>query len=214
VNGAALTQTYAPGMVLSVFGSQLAPSITAASSVPLPTSVAGVDAAVNRVAAPLYYVSPAQLNLQIPYETAANGTATLQINNTGQSTSQTFRVAAAAPGIFTDQSGAIVPDGSAARGQITTLYMTGAGSMTPRIPTGEAAGAETSIADLPKPVQTTTMTIGGVPTPVDFIGAHAGLVGVTEVKFRIPDAVGIGAQSVIVTVGGISSAPAILRVTQ
>ena len=214
VNGAALTQMYAPGMVLSVFGSQLAPSIAAASSVPLPLSMAGVDAAVNGVAAPLYYVSPAQLNLQIPYETAVNGTATLQINNNGQSTSKTFNVAAAAPGIFTDQTGAIVPNGSAIRGQISTLYMTGAGSMTPRIPNGEAAGGGTSIANLPQPVQTTTITIGGVPSPIDFIGAHASLVGVTQVNFQIPYEVGIGAQSVIVTVGGVSSAPAILRVTQ
>ena len=213
-NSAAFTRTYAPGMVLSVFGSQIAPSIESANSVPLPITMAGVDAAVNGVAAPLYYVSPVQLNLQIPYETAVNGTATLQINNNGQSTSQTFPVAATAPGIFTDHTGAIVPNGSAIRGQITTLYITGAGSMTPRIPTGEAAGPGTSIANLPQPVQTTTVTIGGVPTPIIFIGAPANLVGVTQVNFQIPDKVGIGVQSVIVTVGGVSSAPAILRVTQ
>ncbi len=68
--------------------------------------MAGVGAAVNGVAAPLYYVSPGQLNLQIPYETAVNGTATLQINNNGQAASQTFPVATAAPGVFTDHIGA------------------------------------------------------------------------------------------------------------
>ena len=51
-NGASFTQTYAPGMVLSVFGSQLAPSVAGENSVPLPISMAGVDAAVNGVAAP------------------------------------------------------------------------------------------------------------------------------------------------------------------
>ena len=213
-NGASFTHAYAPGMVLSVFGSQLAPSVTSASGVPLPISLAGVDVSVNGVAAPLYYVSPGQLNVQVPYEASVNGTATLQINNNGQATSQTFVVAAAAPGIFTDQTGAIVPDGTAIRGQTTTLYMTGTGSMTPPIPTGASPAAGTPIANLPQPEQTTTLTIGGVPAAIDFIGVPAGLVGVTQINFQVPNGVGIGAQSVVVTVGGLSSAPAKLSVTQ
>ena len=213
-NGASFTQAYAPGMALSVFGSQLAPYMAGDNIVPLPIFMAGVEAAVNGVAAPLYYVSPGQLNLQIPYETAVNGMATLQINNNGQATSQTFPVATAAPGIFTDQTGAIVPNGSAIRGQITTLFVTGAGSMTPHIPTGAAPAVGTPIANLPQPDQTTTVTIGEVPAPIDFIGVPAGLVGVTQINFQVPGGVGIGAQFVVVTVGGVSSAPAKLSVTQ
>jgi uncharacterized protein (TIGR03437 family) len=214
VNGASFTQAYAPGMALSVFGWQLAPSVEAASGVPLPISLAGVDATVNGVAAPLYYVSPGQLNLQIPYETAVNGTATLQINNNGQAASQTFPVAAAAPGIFIDQTGAIVPNGSAASGQITTLFMTGAGSMNPAIPTGAAPALGTPVANLPQPSQTTIMTIGGFGALIDFIGVPPGLVGVTQINFQVPSGVGIGTQSVVVTVGGVSSPPANLSVTQ
>ncbi len=71
VNGASLASGFAPGEIMTVFGSQLAVSASIASSVPLPVSMAGVAATVNGVAAPLYYVSPSQMNLQIPYETAA-----------------------------------------------------------------------------------------------------------------------------------------------
>ena len=213
-NGASFTQTYAPGMVLSVFGSQLAPSVAVANSVPLPVSMAGVDAAVNGVAAPLYYVAPGQVNLQIPYETALNETATLQINNNGQAASQTFPVAAAAPGIFTDQAAAIFPNGSAIPGEIITLFVSGAGSMTPPIPTGAAPMPGPPIADLPQPDQTTTVTIGGVPAPIDFIAIPPGLVGVTQINFQVPGTVGIGPQFVVVAVGGVSSAPAELTVTQ
>ena len=213
-NATSFTQAYSPGMILSVFGSQLAPSAASAGSVPLPDSMAGVSAAVNGVAAPLYYVSPGQLNLQIPYETAPNGTATLQIDNNGHATSQTFPVATASPGVFTDQTGVIVPNGSAVRGQVTTLFVTGAGSMTPPVPTGTGPAVGTPIANLPQPVQTTTVTIGGVPAPVEFIGVPAGLVGVTQINFQVPGGIGIGAQSVVVTVGEVASAPAILRVTQ
>jgi uncharacterized protein (TIGR03437 family) len=213
-NAASFTPAYAPGMVLSVFGSQLAPSAAGASSVPLPVSMAGVSAAVNGVAAPLFYVSQGQLNLQIPYETAVNGTATLQINNNGQATSQTFPVATAAPGVFTDHTGAIVPNGRAIRGQITTVFVTGAGSTTPPIPTGAAPATGTPIVSLPQPAQTTTVTVGDVSAPIDFIGVPPGLVGVTQINFQVPSGVGIGAQSVVVTVGGVSSAPAYLRVTR
>jgi uncharacterized protein (TIGR03437 family) len=213
-NGAAFTQAYAPGMALSVFGSQLAPSAEAASGVPLPISMAGVDATVNGVAAPLYYVSPGQLNLQIPYETAVNTTATLQINNNGQAASQTFPVAAAAPGIFTDQTGAIVPSGSAANGQITTLFMTGAGSMNPPIPTGAAPASGTPVANLPQPSQTTIMTVGGFGALIDFIGVPPGLVGVIQINFQVPSGVGIGPQPVIVTIGVVASKPAQLTITQ
>ena len=213
-NAASFAESYAPGMALSVFGSHLAPSIVGASGVPLPFSLAGVDAAVNGIPAPLYFVSPGQVNVQIPYETAVNGTATLQIDNNGQATSLTFPVAAAAPGIFTDQNGAIVPDGSAIRGQITTLFLTGAGGMAPPIPTAAAPAAGTPLASLPQPAQETTVTIGDMPAPIDFIGVPAGLVGVTQVNFQVPSGIGIGTQSVVVTVGGISSAPANLRVTQ
>jgi uncharacterized protein (TIGR03437 family) len=213
-NAASFTQTYAPGMALSVFGSQLAPSVVGASGVPLPFSMAGVNAAVDGVPAPLYAVSPGQVNVQIPYETAANGTATLEIDNNGQATSLTFPVATAAPGIFTDQNGAIIPDGIAIRGQITTLFLAGAGGMTPTIPTGAAPDEGTPISNLPQPVQETTVTVGDIPAPIDFIGVPAGLVGVTQINFQVPNGVGIGTQTVVVTVSGISSAPANLRITQ
>jgi uncharacterized protein (TIGR03437 family) len=215
VNGASRTRAYAPGMVVSVFGEHLAPSSAAnARTDALPVSLGGVDAAVNGVAAPLYYVSPGQLNVQIPYETAANETATLQINNNGRVTSQTFPVATAAPGVFADQTGAIIPNGSASRGQITTLFVTGAGALTPPIPTGAAPAPGTPIGKLPQPLQKTTVTVGGVPALIDFIGVPAGLVGVTQINFQVPDGVGIGEQSVVVTVGGRSSAPVKLNVAQ
>ena len=73
---------------------------------------------MNGVEAPLYYVSPTQLNIQIPYQTAANSSATLTINNNGQITSPKFQTAAASPGIFMNNptSATIVPNGTAASG--------------------------------------------------------------------------------------------------
>ncbi len=212
-NGASFQHAYAPGMVLSVFGSKLAPSPMAASSVPLPVSTAGVAATVNGVAAPLFYVSPGQLNVQIPYGTAVNTPATLSINNNGQVTSFPFNVAPAAPGIFTSVNGAIVPNGSASRGEVISLFITGAGSVTPAIATGAAPTTGTVVTNLPRPAQNATVNVGGVPATVEFVGIPWGLVGVTQINFQVPSGVAIGTQPVVVNVAGVSSASANLRIT-
>ena len=68
-NGASYAQAFAPGMLMSVFGSGLSPVTRSANSTPLPLDIAGVSATVNGVSAPLYYVSPGQINVQVPYET-------------------------------------------------------------------------------------------------------------------------------------------------
>src|SRR6202044_1421159 len=87
-NGASFKPSFAPGSNLSVFGSRLSPVTQSASSVPLPISISGVEVLVNGIAAPLYYVAPGQLNVQIPYEASTGTTAVLSINNNGQVTTQ------------------------------------------------------------------------------------------------------------------------------
>ena len=117
VNPASYKTAVAPGGILTVFGSQLAragSSAVSATSLPLPTSLNGVAALVNGVAAPLYYSSTGLLNVEIPYQTQP-GPATLSINNNGSVASQSFTVSAAAPAIFTSTSGGIVPAQSVSR---------------------------------------------------------------------------------------------------
>jgi uncharacterized protein (TIGR03437 family) len=210
-NGASFRQAFAPGMVLSVFGSQLAASTAAAASVPLTTQLAGTSATVNGIAAPLYYVSPDQINLQIPYETTS-GTAKLAINNNGNVVSTSFAVQLAAPGIFVDQSGAVVPANNAVRGNIISLYLTGAGSVSPAIITGTAPSVATAISSLPAPTEPTLVTIGNVRAPIQFVGIPPGLVGVLQINCQVAAGTPAGAQPVVVSIGGVSSAPATLTV--
>jgi uncharacterized protein (TIGR03437 family) len=212
-NGASFKQNLAPGSVLTIFGSELSPVTQSASSVPLPLSMSGVAVLINGVAAPLYYASAGQLNVQIPYEITVNSPAVLSINNNGQVTAQTFEVAAAAPGIFTNSSGALVPTASVALGQEVAFYVSGVGAVSPAISDGAAPAASTALADLPKPVQTTTVTIGGAQANIDFIGITSGLVGVTQINVQVPNGIAAGPQPVVVTVDGVASPPATLTVT-
>jgi len=213
VNGASFKPAIAPGSEVSVFGSQLSPATQGASGVPLPISASGVAVLVNGVVAPLYYISPSQLNVQIPYETTVNSTAVLSVNNNGQVTTQAFQVAAAAPGIFTDPTGVLVPVSIAVSGQITSIYITGAGAVSPAISTGAAPAAGTATTDLPMPVQKSTVTIGGSTATIEFIGIPPGLVGTTQINIQVPNGIPPGAQPVVVTVGGVASAPGTVTIT-
>src|ERR1700722_10199688 len=212
-NGASFKPGFAPGSILSVFGTGLAPSIQTASSIPLPLSAMGVAVLVNGIAAPLYYVAPGQLNVQIPYETVVGSSEEISINNNGKVTTQSFQVRTAAPGIFTNSAGALVPTSSAALGQEIAFYITGAGAVSPAVSDGAAPADSTPIANLPKPLQSTTVTIGGAVAAIDFIGIPEGLVGVTQINVQVPNGIGAGPQSVVVTVDGVASPPAMLTIT-
>jgi uncharacterized protein (TIGR03437 family) len=214
-NGPSGKTVFAPGMVMSVYGLQLAPPGTAqaASILPLPLSMSGVSATVNGVSAPFYYASPGQLNIQIPYETGA-GPATLGVNNNGQVASFPFQVSIAAPGIFTAVDGSLVPFSSGKAGDVLLLFMTGDGDLTPTIQTGATPTAGTAVSQLPHPRLPVALTVGGVTGAIQFVGVPTGLAGVTQINFVIPQGAPLGPQPVVVSVGGVQSQAATVNVTQ
>jgi uncharacterized protein (TIGR03437 family) len=203
-NGASFAHVYAPGMVLSVFGANLANSTQLAGALPLPMTMAGVSATVNGIAAPLYYVSPLQLNIQVPYETAT-GTALLAVSNNGQVATYSFPVSASAPGIYLGPDGSsITPNVGGSRGQIYTLFVTGAGEVSPPVATGAGPGA----AQVPVPLLAVSMTIGGVAAHMDYVGIPSWSVGTLQINFTVPQNAPLGLQPVVVTVGSAASAAA------
>ncbi len=213
VNGASFAAGAAPGMTLSVFGSGLASTTASASTVPLATTMAGTTATVSGVAAPLYFVSPNQVNLQIPYEVKP-GNAIVAINSpAGGSFSQSIYIAPTAPGIFTTSDGRyIVPQVSVLPDGYATLYLTGAGAVSPPIATGAAPPLGSAVSSLPRPVGYVEVYIGGESAQVSFAGIPDLLVGVTQINFRVPSDMKSGDQPVVVVVGNASSQTAYLRV--
>jgi len=198
--------TAAPGMIAAVFGTGMAPATLSAPFLPLPLSMGGVSATVNGVSAPLYYISPQQVNVQIPYETGA-GTAVLAINNNGQIATFAFPVAVTAPGLypgaFDNSTGNEVTSATAA--EVLVLYMTGEGDVTPTLATGATPAPSSNPATYPKPRQTVTVSVGGVPASVLFQAIPNGLAGATQIDFTVPAGVGSGPQQVLVTVGGVAA---------
>ncbi|HLH17612.1 MAG TPA: protease pro-enzyme activation domain-containing protein [Bryobacteraceae bacterium] len=210
-NAASGQQAFAPGELLAVYGTALGTATQSAAAIPLPLYLAGFEATINGVPAPLYYVSPNQVNVQIPYETQA-GPATLTVGNPFTNLNFNFTVAGTAPGIFTFTDGSVNPSRTGAKGQEVFLYVTGEGAVSPSLATGDTPAAGTPLSRLPKPVQPVTVTVGGIQASVQFIGIPPGLVGVTQINFTIPPNVPSGPQPVVVTVGGVASNTATIHV--
>jgi uncharacterized protein (TIGR03437 family) len=97
--------------LVSLFGANLCASAKVAATLPLPTTLNSTtvrvrDAAGQERAAPLLFVSPTQINYQIPPGTEA-GTATITVvNGEVPVATETISIAPVAPGIFSaDSSG-------------------------------------------------------------------------------------------------------------
>jgi hypothetical protein len=100
VFNAQLGGALAPGSIVQIYGSNLSQQTAAAVSVPLSTALGGSSVLIGGIAAPLYYVSPGQINAQVPFELAAGGQYQLQVNSAGAlTTPQTINLTSMAPGV-------------------------------------------------------------------------------------------------------------------
>ncbi len=96
----------APEAIVASFGSNLATTMQSATILPLPTTLAGTsvkahDSAGSERLAPLFFVSPTQINYQMPAGTAV-GAATITITSGEGSVAQgNAQISNVAPGLFT-----------------------------------------------------------------------------------------------------------------
>jgi uncharacterized protein (TIGR03437 family) len=166
----------APGSLVSLFGAGLAPTTAKAIGTPLPLSLADTSVTVNGVVAPLLFVSPQQINAQIPLETLA-GPATIVVRALGAvSAPVTVTVRAAAPGVFTDgkgQAAVLNADGSvnsaknaALSGSSVSVFFTGQGPVAVAVEDGAAAPEGQAISA----TSTISATIGSMPAEISFAG--------------------------------------------
>jgi uncharacterized protein (TIGR03437 family) len=203
----------APGTMVAIFGINLAPATQVVTTPPLPLTLHGVSVTVNGISAPFYYVSPVQLDVQIPYE-AGRGPAVLAVNNNGQVAAFPFTVSVDAPGLYPsaidNATGSLVSEASA--GQVLLLFMTGEGDVTPFLATGATPAIGTAVSKLPVPILPVSVTVGGVQAAVLFAGINTGLVGMTQINFAVPAKAALGPQPVVVTVGSVSAPPVTLTV--
>ena len=195
-----------PGALMTVYGTNLANSTATASGTQLPYLLAGVTAAVNGMPAPLLYVSPTQINLQVPYS-AGMGPSVVGVTNNGQAGGFQFTLAASSPAMFLNGDGSIAGATAVSTGGSFTLYLDGAGEVSPALKSAWTPTAGSPVPILPKPVLPLSVTVGGTPAFVTYAGISPGLIGTMQVNVTVPMSVAPGKQAVVVTVGGVASAP-------
>lgn len=195
--GAIPSGTVAPGSIISIFGQNLAPSLQVGQSNPLQQAIGGVTVTVGNYLLPLMFVSPQQINAQLPVE-LTDGNYTLAVHQTGQpDVTGTFTVQRDSPGIFTQASPPGAPplalalhaDGTpitasspAIRNETISIYGTGFGPLD-HTPVDGFAVAPGSGWQLLDPV--TLVTSSGLTLTPSWAGAAEGFVGTVLLNLNI-----------------------------
>ncbi len=222
----------APEAIIAAFGTNLATGIAVATALPLPTTLAGStvkvrDSAGTERLAPLFFVSPFQINYQVPPGTAL-GPATVTITGgDGKVSVGNVQIAAVAPSLFSaDSSGQGVAAGYVVRQRDGVeqapepiIQLDAQGKVEARpidlgpetdqvflILYGTGIRHRISLAAV-------TVSLGGVNTEVLYAGPAPGFVGLDQINIRVPRSLaGRGTVSVVLTVDNRSANPLQVRI--
>ncbi len=112
VNAGSYQSTNSSSSIIASFGDNLAATTAVASSLPLPTTLGGTSVLVDGRPAGLFFVSPNQINYQVP-DDLQPGTAMVTVQRDGLTVAQgELEVGSVAPSLFTaDASGQGSPAG-------------------------------------------------------------------------------------------------------
>jgi uncharacterized protein (TIGR03437 family) len=202
VDSASYAPVVAAGGLATIFGYSLANTSVSATGVPLSGSLGGTQVTISGILAPLLYVSPSQINFQVPWGVAGQSeTAVVVTTAAGISSTVNVNLSAVAPAIFT-ANGSGVGQGSvftpqfqyaaaptpATRGQYVMIYATGLGAVANQPATGAAVSDASATT-----TQVPTVTIGGVQASTNFAGLAPGYVGVYQINALVPTTITPGA---------------------
>lgn len=199
-------ETLAAESIVAAFGTNLALATQAAATNPLPTEIAGTrvtvrdSAGVERLA-PLFFVSPAQVNYQVPQGTVPGATTITVSSGDGSLSTGTVPVAMVVPSLFTmDASGRglaaalalrIKADGSQSY-EAVAVFNPAQNKFVP-LPVDLGAANEKVYLLLfgtgirhHQNLATISASIGGLNVPVEYAGMQGGYVGLDQINLRLP----------------------------
>ena len=197
----------APGSYISIYGTNLATGDRGLSTAYLPVAINSTSVSFDvpeaglSVAGRLIYVSPYQVNVQVPWELQGQTSAQVKVSiGPVSGVVSTVPVAAANPGLFAPPPGATF-----IRGKIASLFATGLGAVQNEPNDGEAC-ADAPCSTLVLPV----VTVAGIPAQVEFAGLSGGYPGLNQINFVVPPDAPSGPQPATVSVSGITSNTVVL----
>lgn len=201
----------APGQIAIARGTNL--SLASARAVPaadknFPLKLRGAVVTVNSRPARIFFVSPTQINFQIPDETEVGPAQVVVRNHDGYESRAEVRIATAAPGVFTESAdgrgAAIALD---AANQLRGPFDLSGGTF--------AAPRRLSIFTTGlRHARAVSVTAAGLDLPVETIVASPDLPGLDEVHVTLPPRLaGAGVVPVVITADGQTGNAATLNFT-
>ena len=159
----------------------------------------------------LTYVSPGQVNVQIPWELQGQTSVQVKVTLDGDLPGNvyTLQLANAAPAFFSysgiaigaNQNGLITTSNPAARGSYITLYANGLGPVANQPASGNPATA----SPLPQTNTQATVTIGGQPATVAYSGLVPSLPGLYQINVQVPSNISAGTQNITMAIGSATA---------
>jgi uncharacterized protein (TIGR03437 family) len=211
----------ASGSIISIFGASLSLDLTPGPASPLAQTLDGVVVkTVDRVL-PLFFVSPTQINLQIPDDVQPGDVLLTVSSQDLPDVKATVSVVRNAPGLFqqivagdsyavvTHEDGsAVTPDSPAKHGELLTMYGTGFGPLDHPRPTGFP------LPDSPQYMllDTATVVVADAEIAAESAFGQPSKIGVDLVQFRLADGTPSGNSQVRVRVNGHDSNTVLLPV--
>jgi uncharacterized protein (TIGR03118 family) len=197
VNAASFSTAIAPGVFTAIFGNGLAATTRTWTSADfvngkLPVQMDGVSVTIDGKPAYVYYLSPNQIDVIAPADSATGPVAVIVTNNNVSSASATAQLQAVSPAFFaagkyviaTHANGSLVgpanvlPGATPARqGEMIAVYGTGFGPTNPAVD-GLVVSSPANVVTLP------VFTIGSAPATVTFAGLSA--AGLDQLNITVP----------------------------
>ena len=187
----------APGMLMSVFGTDLGFEPEAATSLPLSETLGGTSIQVGGGFGAMIFGSANQSNLQVPFETTPNTIAPVTIFRDDLAISNRIQaeVETAEPAVFVDGNTLlsivtnanfqlVTPTRPVKPGDVLIAFMSGLGPVEPTAETG--FGSPIPVAAVANPVR---MLIDDIEVAPLFAGLTPGFVGLYQLNFIVPEGV-------------------------
>ena len=216
-----------PNGILSIFGVDLALHTKGVASGDLdrgrlPISLGGVTVSIGGISAPLYFVSPGQINAQAPH-LLPPGEVRVRVFREGLLSNEVFvKVADVDPAIFVFAGRPIIThldytfvgrgevEGStpAHPGEYVIIFGTGMGPTSPPVLAGQLPAFAAEV-QTPLQVRIGERLLAG-PGFVPYAGQAPGLAGVYQINLLLPADIAIGDPEIIIEMGESRTQPGLL----
>jgi uncharacterized protein (TIGR03437 family) len=188
---------FAPNSIISIYGSNLSNGTAGVTSTTgiLPVSLAGVTVYISGKPGALFYISPNQVNVLIPYNLSAGPSSVTLVREGTAGPTIPIVLTATAPGLFelaattilaTHADGSLISTSSPAMpGEVIVIYAVGLGPTIPEQNDGQIPPRSAVIADF----ASMNVLLNGAPvvhSTIQYAGITPGCAGLYQINLLLP----------------------------